>query len=93
MRETGADRAFATLEFHHATLENLPDGLIYAYKVERGHGIDGRRDGLVLGNLLAGFSHQRATAANRWAERFVGFVRARAFRPGARMIEAVAASG
>ncbi|MEE8534843.1 MAG: cobyrinate a,c-diamide synthase [Kiloniellales bacterium] len=89
----GAGRAFAAHEFHHATLENLPDGLTYAYEVERGHGIDGRRDGLVLGNLLAGFSHQRDTAANRWAERFVGFVRARGFRQGARTIEAAAAAG
>ncbi len=74
-------------------MENLPDGLTYAYEVERGHGIDGRRDGLVLGNLLAGFSHQRDTAANRWAERFVGFVRAGGFRQGAPAIEAAVASG
>ena len=45
-----AGRAFAAHEFHHATLENLPDGLTYAYE----------------------------------AERFVGFLRARAFRHGAR---------
>lgn len=63
-------------EFHHASLENLPGGLDYAYEVTRGHGIDGRHDGLVLGNLLAGFCHQRDVAANRWAGRFVDFVRA-----------------
>ncbi len=63
-------------EFHHASLENLPDDLDYAYQVTRGHGIDGRRDGLVLGNLLAGFCHQRDVVANRWAVRFIDFVRA-----------------
>jgi cobyrinic acid a,c-diamide synthase len=63
-------------EFHYASLENLPEGLAYAYEVKRGHGIDGRRDGLVIGNLVAGFSHHRQTAANRWADRFVAFVRA-----------------
>jgi cobyrinic acid a,c-diamide synthase len=89
----GAGRAFAAHEFHHASLENLPNGLTYAYEVERGHGIDGRRDGLVLGNLLAGFSHQRDTAANRWAERFVGFVRSCGFRRGPEIIRAAAASG
>jgi cobyrinic acid a,c-diamide synthase len=63
-------------EFHHASLENLPGDLDYAYQVTRGHGIDGRRDGLVLGNLLAGFCHQRDVAANRWAGRCIDFVRA-----------------
>ena len=63
-------------EFHYASLENLPDGLTYAYEVKRGHGIDGHCDGLIIGNLVAGFSHHRQTAANHWAERFVAFVRA-----------------
>ncbi len=62
-------------EFHYASLENLPAGLSYAYEVKRGHGMDGRNDGLIMGNLVAGFSHQRQTAANRWADRFVAFVR------------------
>ena len=88
-----AGHAFAAHEYHHVSLENLSDGLIYAYEVERGHGINGRRDGLVPGNLLAGFSHQRDTAGNRWAKRFVGFVRARGFRHGVRVIEAAAAAG
>ena len=63
-------------EFHYASLENLPDSLPYAYEVKRGHGIDGRNDGLIIGNLVAGFCHHRQTAANRWADRFVAFVRA-----------------
>lgn len=63
-------------EFHYTSLENLPPTLPYAYEVKRGHGIDGRNDGLIIGNLVAGFSHHRQTAANRWADRFVAFVRA-----------------
>ncbi|MEE8338640.1 MAG: cobyrinate a,c-diamide synthase [Xanthomonadales bacterium] len=62
-------------EFHYARLENLPDDLNYAYRVIRGAGIDGRRDGIVIGNLLAGFAHHRNTAANPWVKRFVEFVR------------------
>jgi cobyrinic acid a,c-diamide synthase len=62
-------------EFHYARLENLPDGLNYAYRVLRGAGIDGRRDGIVIGNLLAGFAHHRNTRANPWVEHFVKFVR------------------
>jgi cobyrinic acid a,c-diamide synthase len=62
-------------EFHYARLENLPDDLSYAYRVVRGAGIDGRHDGVVIGNLLAGFAHQRNTGANPWVNRFVEFVR------------------
>lgn len=62
-------------EFHYAAVRNLPDGLAYAFGIERGAGIDGRRDGLVIHNLVATFSHQRHTVANPWASRFVAFVR------------------
>ena len=62
-------------EFHYAAIRGLPDGLDYAYKLLRGDGIDGRRDGIVVHNVLAGFSHQRNTSANPWVRRFVDFVR------------------
>ena len=61
-------------EFHYARLENLDPNLQFAYRMRRGAGIDGR-DGIVLGNMLAGFAHQRVTACNNWASRFVAFVR------------------
>ena len=65
-------------EFHHSSLENLSGpNLRYAWRVRRGHGIDGERDGIVIGNLLASYSHLRDVAGCRWAERFVAFVRAR----------------
>ncbi|MDP6816082.1 MAG: cobyrinate a,c-diamide synthase [Alphaproteobacteria bacterium] len=62
-------------EFHYASLENLAGDATFAYRVGRGHGIDGVHDGLVQGNLVATFSHQRDVARNRWADAFVGFVR------------------
>jgi len=62
-------------EFHYARLHDLADDVVFAYRVKRGAGIDGRQDGLVIGNLLAGFAHHRNTAANPWVERFVAFVR------------------
>jgi len=62
-------------EFHYARLENLPDDLNYAFRVVRGAGIDGRHDGIVIGNLMAGFAHHRNTGANPWVKRFVNFVR------------------
>nr|VFK02967.1 MAG: hydrogenobyrinic acid a,c-diamide synthase (glutamine-hydrolysing) /cobyrinate a,c-diamide synthase [Candidatus Kentron sp. H]VFK03214.1 MAG: hydrogenobyrinic acid a,c-diamide synthase (glutamine-hydrolysing) /cobyrinate a,c-diamide synthase [Candidatus Kentron sp. H]VFK05919.1 MAG: hydrogenobyrinic acid a,c-diamide synthase (glutamine-hydrolysing) /cobyrinate a,c-diamide synthase [Candidatus Kentron sp. H] len=64
-------------EFHHASVAPSAgdEGLRFAYEVLRGHGIDGRRDGIVHGNLLAGFSHLRDVAGNPWAARFVGYIR------------------
>jgi len=62
-------------EFHYSSVENLAPGVEFAYEVERGHGIDGRHDGIVHRNLLASYAHLRDVAGNRWARRFVGFVR------------------
>ncbi|RLA30867.1 MAG: cobyrinic acid a,c-diamide synthase [Gammaproteobacteria bacterium] len=62
-------------EFHYARLENLPDNLDYAFRVKRGSGIDGQHDGLITGNLLAGFAHHRNTVGNPWVGQFVAFVR------------------
>ncbi|MDH5287166.1 MAG: cobyrinate a,c-diamide synthase [Betaproteobacteria bacterium] len=64
-------------EFHHSSLENVAPGLAYAYDVTRGHGVDGRRDGVVVGNLVASYAHLRGTAGSDWPERFVAFARAR----------------
>ena len=65
-------------EFHHSSLENLSDpDLRYAYRVRRGHGIDGQRDGIVIGSLLASYGHLRDVEGCRWAERFVAYVRGR----------------
>ena len=76
----GTPARFAAHEFHHATLENLPGDLAYAYRVLRGYGLDGRNDGIVIGNLTAGFLHLRNVKSNPWVGRFVAFVRSRARR-------------
>jgi cobyrinic acid a,c-diamide synthase len=82
LRETGRGlwpRPHAPLirahEFHYSSVENLAPGVEFAYEVERGHGIDGRHDGIVHKNLLASYAHLRDVAGNRWARRFVDFVR------------------
>jgi cobyrinic acid a,c-diamide synthase len=62
-------------EFHHSRLVNVDPALRYAYRVERGHGVDGDRDGIVHGNALASYAHLRCTGSYDWAERFVGFAR------------------
>lgn len=72
----GAGQVVSAHEFHYSALEGLPDGLEFAYQVERGYGLDGTRDGIVYRNLLASYAHLRDTRAHPWAERFVDFVRA-----------------
>ncbi len=62
-------------EFHYSSLENLPPDTRFAYHVERGYGIDGERDGLILHNLLASYTHLRTIGSCYWATRFVAFVR------------------
>jgi len=64
-------------EFHYSSLENLPQDIRYAYLVERGHGIDGKRDGLILHNLLASYTHLRTIGNCYWATRFVSFIKQR----------------
>lgn len=82
-------------EFHHAAIADLPRDTRYAYDIERGSGIDGRHDGVVMHNLLASFVHQRSTSANPWAERFVAFIRKRKSEQAGvdRWIEPQAVSG
>jgi len=63
-------------EFHYASLENLPADTRFAYRVRRGHGVDGERDGIVTRNVLASFVHRRCTDRSNWAARFAAFVRA-----------------
>ncbi len=62
-------------EFHHSSLECLPPGLSYAWRVRRGHGIDGDNDGLSIHNLLASYSHLRDATGAAWVRRFVAHVR------------------
>ena len=71
----GRPRNIPAHEFHYSSLENLPPETNFAYEVLRGHGIDGRNDGLIINNLLASYSHLRDADENRWAGRFVDFVR------------------
>jgi cobyrinic acid a,c-diamide synthase len=70
-------------EFHYSSIEALPADTLFAYRVTRGHGTDGKYDGIVVNNLLANYSHLRSVGNYDWAERFVGFVRARARRGAA----------
>ena len=57
-------------EFHYARVENADD-LPTAYRLDRGQGLGGTRDGIVRRNVLAGFTHLHALSDPTWGERLV----------------------
>jgi len=79
----GSDRVIHGHEFHYSALDGLEGERVYAYRVLRGTGIDGRHDGLVYKNLLACYSHMRDVGGNHWTLRFLEHVRS-CRRPGRR---------
>ncbi len=60
-------------EFHYAGIEGLPADTAFARDMLRGHGLDGARDAILVGNTLAGFCHLRHTGHYPWVTRFVEF--------------------
>jgi len=60
-------------EFHHSSLsfEGKPR---FAYEITRGHGIDGKRDGIVYNNMMASYLHLHALGTPEWAESFISLV-------------------
>ncbi len=69
-----AGKQIKTHEFHYSDITNLPPQTRYAYKLTRGHGIDGKNDGIITNNLLANFCHFRNTEGSCWVEGFLRFV-------------------
>jgi cobyrinic acid a,c-diamide synthase len=56
-------------EFHYSrALIKDPQGMTFIFKVLRGHGIDGMKDGLCKKNLLATYTHLHAGGETRWAQ-------------------------
>ena len=72
----GAGEVIRAHEFHYAALENCScERLSFAWEVKRGFGIDGAHDGIVSGNLVAGFAHLRHTRQSPWVDAFLTFAR------------------
>lgn len=60
-------------EFHNTRVSSLNrKGVEFAYRLRRGAGIDGdHNDGLLVGSVLASYTHLHALGAPGWAESFV----------------------
>lgn len=57
-------------EFHYSSIEPRGD-VRYAYEVLRGHGVDGKHDGIVVHNALASYTHVLASSQERLFKRFM----------------------
>jgi cobyrinic acid a,c-diamide synthase len=63
-------------EFHYTRLSSPPGADIrFAFRVVRGHGFDGERDGLCHGNVLACYTHVHALGTASWAPALVDAAR------------------
>ncbi|MEE9388273.1 MAG: cobyrinate a,c-diamide synthase [Paracoccaceae bacterium] len=69
-----AAQAFPAHEFHYARIDDLGDNTLFGREILRGHGTNGKQDGIVIHNLLAGFCHLRNTQTNPWVSNFLQFV-------------------
>jgi len=59
-------------EFHHSRVENIDEEKVsFSFRVTRGWGVDGHRDGAVYKNVLACYSHLHARSCTGWAEALV----------------------
>jgi cobyrinic acid a,c-diamide synthase len=65
-------------EFHYSRVVNTSGLSPFAYDVNRGGGIDGKRDGLVHKNVVAAYTHIHALGTPQWAPALVR--KARAYR-------------
>jgi cobyrinic acid a,c-diamide synthase len=69
-------------EFHYSRIiANEPDKLNLVFRLERGHGITGHRDGICYKNVLATYSHTHALATPAWAKALVDLARKYRARP------------
>ena len=57
-------------EFHHSKVSIKKD-VKFAYQIRRGHGIDGKMDGVLYKNIFAAYTHLHALGTPSWAEAFV----------------------
>jgi cobyrinic acid a,c-diamide synthase len=65
-------------EFHYSKVVSLEESTVgFAFAVRRGRGLDGRRDGILRGNVLASYSHLHASSREDWAWRVADCVAAR----------------
>ncbi len=68
-----AGASFIGHEFHHSEILDLPEDTTFAIKLERGVGIKGELDGILVKNTMAAYAHLHAASYTDFARSFVDF--------------------
>ncbi|KCZ71643.1 hydrogenobyrinic acid a,c-diamide synthase [Candidatus Methanoperedens nitroreducens] len=63
--------SFIGHEFHHSEVLDLPDDTTFAIRLDRGTGIRGEYDGILVGNTMAAYAHLHAASYTGFARSFV----------------------
>jgi len=63
--------SFIGHEFHHSEVLDLPDDTTFAIRLDRGTGIKGEYDGILVGNTMAAYAHLHAASYTGFARSFV----------------------
>ncbi len=59
-------------EFHYSTVElEVQNQPLYAFRVIRGHGMDGTHDGICVNNAMGSYLHVHALGTPIWATALV----------------------
>lgn len=61
-------------EFHHSKL-SIKKEVKFLFKIKRGQGIDGKRDGILYKNLVATYLHIHALGTPWWSKAFVSLAK------------------
>jgi len=70
-----AGASFIGHEFHHSEIVDIPGDAAFAIKLERGTGIKGELDGILVENTMAAYAHLHAASYTGFAGSFVKFCR------------------
>jgi cobyrinic acid a,c-diamide synthase len=70
-----AGASFIGHEFHHSEIIDLPEDTEFAIRLDRGVGIKGEFDGIMVNNTMAAYAHLHAASYKDFAGSFVGFCR------------------
>ncbi|HEY9204821.1 MAG TPA: Ni-sirohydrochlorin a,c-diamide synthase [Candidatus Methanoperedens sp.] len=72
-----AGTKFIGHEFHHSEIVDIPEGTQFAIRLERGEGIKGELDGILVKNTMAAYAHLHAASYTGFARSFVEFCSAK----------------
>ncbi len=68
-----AGTSFIGHEFHHSEIVDIPEDTKFAIRLERGTGIKGELDGILVRNTLAAYAHLHAASYTGFSKSFVDY--------------------